>query len=417
MWVGVPLVIAALITLAFGGQQGPQVTVDLLVADEDDSFLSGLLVGALSQGDAGNLFQVTYVDREAGRAQIEDDEGSALLVIPEGFGAALLREEPMELLLVTNPSQQVLPRIAEETVRILIDVSFYAHRILGDELRQFASWIDEDAEVADQDIGETSVRINRIAKQVTQHLDPLAIEVTMGVDDQQQEPEQAEAGEESSEEDKSDQKATAPASTAPKSVSPAFYFFPGMLVMALFFASDGLGADIWLERVNGTIRRLVTTPRSLTVYLAAKCVAAALLIAVVSLVLLLLGLIYFERPWEPLPLAAVWMVLSGVALWAIMVTVQLLATSQRAGTVLTSALTFPLLMLGGSFIPLETMPGWMASIGRATPNGWMLEHLKTILLGTVNPSSLLTAAAALIGVFVLFFFLASKRLYAIRTRT
>ena len=265
MWVGIPLVIAAMITLATGGSGGPQVTVDLLIADEDDSFISGLLVGALSQDAAGGLFRIENVDRQEGRTRIEQNSASALLVIPEDFGKALLKEQPMELLLVTNPSQQVLPRIAEETVQILIDGSFYAHRILGDELQQIAGWVDgADSEVADELVSQSAVRINQVANRVSRHLDPLAIELEMAVDDEQ-------------EPDAADQ-------PSGEQLSVAFYFFPGMLIMALFFTSDGLGWDIWTEREKGTLLRLVTTPRSLTVFLGSKCVAGCILILAVSLV-------------------------------------------------------------------------------------------------------------------------------------
>jgi ABC-type multidrug transport system permease subunit len=395
-WVGIPLVIATLITLATGGSAGPRVTVDLLIADQDDSLISGLLVGALSQDVADGLFRTEKVQQEAGRIRIEQDKATAMLVIPAGFGEALLRERPMELLLVTNPSQQILPRIAEETVRILVDGSFYAHRILGEELQQIADWVDDaDTEVTEKRISETSVRISQIAKRVSSHLDPLAIELEMAVDEVEQ-----------------------PAADQPSSAefSVAYYFFPGMLIVALFLTSDGLGGDIWTERENGTLLRLVTTPRSLRVFLAGKCVAGCIFIAVVSIVLLVIGLYYHGRPWGPLPLATAWMVLSGSVLWSILVSVQLFASSQRAGTVLTSAATFPLLMLGGSFFPFEAMPEWMAAIGRWTPNGWMLEHLKAILLGNAKFSSLAPAVLALLVVFVVFFLIASRRLYAIRSR-
>ena len=48
------------------------------------------------------------------------------------------------------------------------------------------------------------------------------------------------------------------------------------------------------------------------------------------------------------------------------------------GNVVISAVLFPLLMLGGSFFPSEAMPGWMAQVGRWTPNGWAVERLKAL---------------------------------------
>ena len=65
---------------------------------------------------------------------------------------------------------------------------------------------------------------------------------------------------------------------------------------------------------------------------------------------------------------------------------------------MTSFITFPLLMIGGSFFPFEIMPDWLASVGRWTPNGWALEQLKAILAGGVDMGGL---SAAFIGLAVL----------------
>ncbi len=46
-----------------------------------------------------------------------------------------------------------------------------------------------------------------------------------------------------------------------------------------------------------------------------------------------------------------------------------------------SMIVFPLMMIGGSFFPLEVMPAWMARIGRWTPNGLGVAQLKEILFG------------------------------------
>jgi ABC-type multidrug transport system permease subunit len=40
---------------------------------------------------------------------------------------------------------------------------------------------------------------------------------------------------------------------------------------------------------------------------------------------------------------------------------------------------FPLLMAGGSFFPLAVLPGWIAAIGRVSPNGFVADKLTTEL--------------------------------------
>jgi len=47
VWIGIPLLIGGLLTLATGGRGGAAPKAVLLVSDEDDTFLTGTLLGAL----------------------------------------------------------------------------------------------------------------------------------------------------------------------------------------------------------------------------------------------------------------------------------------------------------------------------------------------------------------------------------
>ena len=62
--------------------------------------------------------------------------------------------------------------------------------------------------------------------------------------------------------------------------------------------------------------------------------------------------------------------------------VQVLAPTRKAGALFSTLVFFPLLLMGGSFFPFENMPDFLATIGRATPNGMMLEPMKRWLIGT-----------------------------------
>ncbi len=50
--------------------------------------------------------------------------------------------------------------------------------------------------------------------------------------------------------------------------------------------------------------------------------------------------------------------------------------SSKAANMIIGAAAFPLLMLGGSFFPMESMPTWLARIGTFLPNGFLLKGLK-----------------------------------------
>ena len=133
VWMGIPVAIAVMIQLAFGGGGGGGPVAHVLVADEDDSFLSELLLGALSRQGEGNMpFRGEAVTRDGGLARMDAGEATALIVIPEGFGKALVNETPISLELVTNPAQNILPRMVEDSLELLVEAHFYVHRILGE---------------------------------------------------------------------------------------------------------------------------------------------------------------------------------------------------------------------------------------------------------------------------------------------
>ncbi len=399
LWGAIPLIVGGLLTLAMGGGDGTKPLVHLLIADEDDSTLSGFVKGAFSQGDMAELFRTEAVSEEIGRQQLEQGAASALLIIPAGFQQAVLEDQPCQLTLVTNPAQRILPGIAEGTIRVVVDGVFYAHRLFGDEVKQIAS------ELADGGDGPTALqivavatRVGAIVEQISEHLDPLRIKLETEIDVAQQDAEEAKTGVEND-------------------VAVTFYILPGILLMALVFMGEGLSGDIWIERKQGTLRRVITTPGTLFEFLSGKLVAGMLVIGCVSLLLLVIGIAYFELPWHNLPLALAWMILSGAVLTVAMQLLQLWVSSQRAGSVITNSIMFPLLMIGGSFFPFEAMPKWMATIGAWTPNGWMLTQLKAILLSQAALSSLLPAALALVVILVLLFGIVVRRTWHIRARS
>ncbi|MGI9262910.1 MAG: ABC transporter permease, partial [Woeseiaceae bacterium] len=135
IWLGIPFLIGGLITFMMDGGSGSPTGV-LLVADEDDSLLSGFVVGAYSQGELGELIVVEQVSREEGEERVNDGGASGFLTIPTGFQEAFLNETPVTLTLKTNPAQTILPGIIEDVTEILLDAGFYAQRVLGAEIQQ-----------------------------------------------------------------------------------------------------------------------------------------------------------------------------------------------------------------------------------------------------------------------------------------
>ncbi len=382
LWIGIPLVIGLLITLAFGGRSGPRPQAHVLVADNDDSVLSRLLIGAISQQAAGGFVHAEAVEEVEGRKQMDKGKATAFVVIPKGFSQAVLREQPATIELVTNPSERILPGMVEEALSILVDGTFYIHRLVGEDLRTLAGGPPGSANTfPDETIAAMSSRFNRLGSELSEYLSPPLIALETSVDQKDQD-------------------------------EPSFGFLllPSILFMALLFMAQGLAEDYWEEKNRGTLRRVVSSPHSTLAFLMGKVLSGAGLIFVVCLVALSVGYAYLRVNVATMPLALLWATLSGTMLATAMTAVQLFASSQRAGNILSLAIVFPLMMIGGSFFPFEAMPAWMAAIGTRTPNGWALQQLKEIVLDRARPGGTLAAIAFLLGILAVLFWVCAERM-------
>ena len=362
IWIGIPLMLAVLFTAMAGGGSGKPPTARLLVVDLDDSTLSELFTSALSQTP---VIDAEEVEEDDGRARLDAGKATALLVVPRGFGVAILKEEPTELLLITNPSQRILPRIVIETLDIFGEATFYFHRVLNPELRAVLAGI-ADGQAPALETAQLSLAIGEIAERVAPIFADPPIQLVVTTGDEQ-------AGDET---------------------PVALLFMPGFIVMALFFVAQGMGEDVWIERRLGTLERNLATPHGPAGFLAGKLLGAAGLMVGIGGAGLVMGMAYHGVPFGRLPLALALAVAAGCVLTLLMQLVQLHASSQRAGSILTTVLLFPLLMLGGSFFPSEAMPGWIASVGAMTPNGLAVERLKDVLLDRADTAQIARTFAA-----------------------
>lgn len=369
LWLGIPLIVGGLVSVVIGGSGEKPPRAHLLVADEDGGRVSDLLARAFGQSEQGRFLQVEKIAQDEGRARIGRGEATALLVIPQGFVASVLKEEPAQLLLVTNPSQQILPQMIEEGLKLFADGTFYAHRLVGPQLRTITEQVlQENANFTDEQISKIGVAISQTMQRVEKRLFPPVISVESSVDQQ----------------------------PAGKQTNLGQLYLPGILFMALVFMAEGLSEDLWRERAAGTLRRAACSSTSLFALLGGKLLAGGVVILLSTLAILLVGESYYGMPLARLPLAAAWSTLAGLVMLLLFVVIQLHASSQRAGSILTNSIVMPLLFVGGSFFPFEVMPQWMAAIGRWTPNGWALAHLKDILFGVESTTSLATACCGLV---------------------
>lgn len=374
VWIGIPLLVGSLITTVIGGAGGAPPNAKLFLADQDQSIVSSLVVTFFGQDQISQLIELELVDEEEGKSRLADGEGSALLIIPVGFGDAVINENETELLLLTNPSQQILPAMIEETTSLLVDGAFYIQRIFGEEFQTISATFSpiEGESFAPQDstVSELAVAINQKMGRISEIIFPPLLEV---------------------------QTLESEENTNNESFNFGLLFFPGILLMALVWTAQGLSDDFWKEREIGTMRRLMSTPKTANSFITGKTLGTVILMGGVLLIVLSIGFLYHGLPLIKLPLSLLWLILGGLVFYALMTLVQLLSPTHKAGSMITSISTFPLLMVGGSFFPFETMPAWMTAIGKWTPNGLILDGLKNYFLDRLDTIAFLQGTLILFG--------------------
>ncbi len=374
LWIAIPLVLAVLMTMVFGGGDATPQGL-LLVQDEDRTFVSNLLTGAFRSGPLAKMLLVEEVKPGEGRARIDRGEGSALLIIPKGLQQAYLDKKPFRMQLITNPSQSILPKIVEESLSMMTDASFYVQELWGDQLRSF----DLSKPPSEQMIVAAGLMNSRTAEKLMKSLNPPLIELETSV-------------------------------VVEHRQSFASLFLPSMIFMSLLFMANAMAGDIWTERLHGTLRRLVTTPAAVGAFLAGRLLFVGIVLFGVAL-LGLIGLRWLAGvPVANLPEAVVWLMFVGTALYLLLLLLVLYASTQRTANMLGNLVVFPLALIGGCFFPFEAMPQWMASIGRWTPNGWAIVQFKAILTGSANIAGLGLAFGGMIAVGMVAYLLALRRL-------
>ncbi|MFC1629087.1 ABC transporter permease [Gemmatimonadota bacterium] len=377
-----PAMVGILVNLAFGGSDDTP-TARLMIADEDDSLLSGLLTGAFGQGEMAELINTESVTRAEGEREVYKGRASALLVVPEGFGDSFLNGEPDTLSLLTNPAQTILPGIIRETLEIMTTGGGLLREFLGPQIDLINSESGSVSDsFSDQMISSMAVDINLMEGASTWLFPPaikfenISVDTTASTD--------AEASMVTDEEK-----------------TLLWYFFPSLLTLLLIFAGMTLSSDIWKERQAGTIRRGLSVPFPVRWLILGKFLAGALVVLTVLLLATFFGRFVLRLPHQSWLAGALFLALFGAALISGMTALQVLFRTERGASIVVMFFVMVMMFGGGSFFPLEALPDFMQKVAMYLPNGWALIHYKAVIEGNSAPGDLLVPVIILISIFIL----------------
>jgi len=345
-----PLIFTTLLALTFGSGSNPGIPkVKLLVEDHDGSFLSQALLSVTNSEQMAEYFDVEQVETD-GLERIEANEASALWRIPEGFQQSLLDGDPVELELIRNPAQSILPEIAEQGLTVLAEVLSASARVLREPLDELRPMLDNDQAPTAAQVANLSVTFYNTIEGAEALLTPPAITLeSVQLTDEEEDETSGSGG---------------------SSRSLIFLIvLPGISVWGLFLVGDIAMRDIITESTKGTLRRQLSGPITAGQLILAKALFTAALSSISLVVLAAIGWVVGRQSVD----VAGFLVLSVALILAITGFAAVVyggVGSERQGGTISGILLLIFAFIGGSFIQVDSLPAGVQRISPISPFYW-----------------------------------------------
>jgi ABC-2 type transport system permease protein len=384
-----PLIFALFFGSIFGGGEGGRAALAIAVVDEDDSPASRAFVGRLEESPS---LRVEETSRPEAREAVLKGWRVGYVVIPKGFGAAspFAGEAAPPITVGIDPGRQAeagyLQGLLMEAGAARMQELFADPNKARQGLRKALAEVGRAEGVP---AGERA-RLKSFLTQMDRAMEQLG-NVGRGA-----------AGRGPSWEPvRLEREEVTPEQVLPR--TPFEVTFPSAVLWGVLGCVTGFSLSIVSERVAGTWLRLRTTPISRGQILAGKGLACFLACAVVSVLLLLVGVLVLRvRVESPVGL------LLGVGCTALCFTgiMMLLSTLGKTESAVAGwgwGLLMPLAMVGGGMIPLFVMPAWLQQASHFSPVKWGIVALEGAIWRGYGLSDMLLPCAVLTAIGVVCF--------------
>lgn len=365
-----PIVFTVLLSGGIGAGQSEPVDgrIALLVVREDASEPAEALLATLAESDAVRVEERERVEAEA---LFADKFAAALLIVPQGFGEAVLAGETAVLTLhqLPNNNNAVIAGRAVETAVGDISRPWLAAQTSLGEADQIAPFADDTAKIAYFRQGAELARAELAQA-------PSRLTITQ--------PERALV------------EATGWNQAAHQSA--------GQLITWVFIPLLGTSGIFAYERYKGTLRRLFVTPTRQATFLLGT-IAGQYGAAIVQMAVLVgFGLVVMGVNWGQSPLGLALVLLSfGLAAVAFGVMLGTFVRTEGQASNLSIMLGMSMALLGGCWFPLELFPAGAQTAAHVLPTTWAMRGLTDLVMRGGGVGDVWLETAVLCGFALLFF--------------
>lgn len=318
-----PLVISALMSLAFQATQNVHATV--AVVDLDRGPVAAAFLHALHAPDLASILAVTSAGSESqARAEVKGRRVGAAIVVPRGFSAGALGPHPRDLVTITSVNDTVAADIASSVA------DTFVAQLDADRLSVLTA--AHRSHLGPAQVAQLSAQVSRLSLPVQTVFRPVDA----------------------------------------KPLKTISYYAPSMAIFFLMFTITFTSRSFFVERAEGTLERVLAAPIHAMEVLVGK-VLSVFVYGVASLgTVAVVTSLLFGADWGYPPAAAVVslaMVISVMCLTALVIG---LARTQRQAEGISSVVVFGLVLLGGNFVFISVEPPYLQRLALLTPNGWAL---------------------------------------------
>ncbi len=340
----------------------------LPLVDEDGSARSVALLTALAAGDVARPEAMSRAEAEA---LLAGEDAAAALIIPAGFGAALLAEglaagQEAAVTLLVSPTSNAGPAIEGEVNRAIGALArpLLVARKATEGVAAVRPFADETARAA------FFAEALAAAEAETAPPTRVAFQVAAGNNGY-------------------DQRAQASA---------------GQLITWVFIPLLGASGLFVYERLLGTLRRLMVTPTRKSTFLLGAIGGQYGMALLQMALLVLFGVLVMRVPWARDPAALVVVLaafgLAGVALGTALGT---FVKTEGQSSNLSIMLGMAMALLGGCWWPMELFPTGMQKVVKVLPTTWAMSAMTDITMRGHGLADILPEAGVLLAFAAVFF--------------
>ncbi len=364
-----------ILMLIFGAIfSGGNVQYELAVQNKDGSDISVAFINAVN---STNAFKVHMVNAsENADTYIKSNRISGMLIVPQGFGNTVQRNLALE---ATRPSAtvQVNPTTTSATNASALNATRLSSQ--SSEAQSNNSNVTPAAVILKVDQSSTSAPvISGILSSIGNGFNSQLTGSTqiVGVENQQ---------------------------VLSSQFKYIDFFVPG--IIGLTILTTGVLGTVGTNtqyRNNGILRKLATTPLGKSEWIISKMLYQTVVIFISAALIIIVAKLVYNVQAVPNVITLLLLFAGTICFTGIGMIIARFVKDEDAANAAASAITFPMMFLAGTFIPLETMPEYLQTVAKLLPLTYLNYGLRDAMILGDTASALYNMMIVLIAGAVFF---------------